>query len=142
MACYEYDELKQKCVLSFKCHIMQIVSWLLTFFIFYIAITETSILQKMALSLRPFPVVTKSRIRDGSKPLIFEYGENVIIEVINVGESGDIIAEVTMYQYGKKWVKRDIQYVERNEKKTFRIQFDEVELGKGNAEYKYRVYAK
>jgi hypothetical protein len=88
----------------------------------------------------PKPVIVSSKSSNESSRL-FEYSAKVEAVIRNDGGDGDIVFEAIVNQGGNSWTKSAKKYFQSKETASMELQFDEVELLKGEILSQVRVYS-
>ena len=88
----------------------------------------------------PEPVIISAECNSGSTKLL-DYSNQLTGEILNNGEAGFVVINASLSQDGQKWSKSTILYLDEEEKRPFKLVFDEVELGGGEVQYAYNACA-
>ena len=131
-SCYEYNGYKDAYVITKGCVIRRMLYFIILALILFFVFNS--------FGSKPNPVIISTECDAGSSKL-FEYSNQFTGEVFNNGGAGYIVIDVSLSQNGQKWDKSTILYIEEEEKRPFKLVFDEVELGKGDVQYAYNTYA-
>jgi len=130
--CYVYNGYKDAYVITKSCIAKRVLFLLLfasiPFFAFNI------------YNSKPNPIIVSAECNSGSTKFL-EYSNQFTGEVLNTGEAGYIVIDASLSQNGKKWNKSTIMFLDEEEKRPFKLVFDEVELGEGEVQYAYNTYA-
>ena len=130
--CYEYNGYKDAYVITKACIVRRVLFVLLLALIPYFIFNFSE--------SKPEPVIISAECDAGSSKF-FEYSNQFTGEVLNTGEAGYIVIDVSLSQNGQKWDKSTMFYIAENEKRPFKLIFDEIELGEGDVQYAYNAYA-
>ena len=131
-SCYEYNGYKDAYVITKWCVVRRILLFLLLASIPLFIFTSNN--------SKPEPVIVSTDCNASSSTL-FEYSNQFTGEVLNTGEAGYIVIDVSLSQNGQKWDKSTMFFIDENEKRPFKLVFDEIEFGDGDVQYAYNAYA-
>ena len=131
-SCYEYNGYKDAYVITKSCIIKRALFFMLFALIPFFTFNS--------YNSKPNPVIISADCNSGSSKFL-ECSNQFTGEVLNTGEAGYIVINASLSQNGKKWNKSTIMYLDEEEKRPFKLIFDEVELGKGEVLYAYNTCA-
>jgi len=131
-SCYEYNGYKDAYVITKWCIVRRALFFLLFALIPFIVFNS--------YNSKPEPVIVSAECNSSSTKFL-EYSNQFSGEVLNTGDAGYIVIDVSLSQNGQRWYKSTVLYIDENEKRPFKLVFDEVEFGKGEVQYAYNTYA-